>query len=273
MSGMVFTSFEDFKAKEQKKQDAKGKALKILFAVLICLLFVEAMIYLFVFPCMNNVKVKFYGLGNCTRQEIVSACGDSFEKSFFKFNCSQVRSMIASIPEIEDVEVSRCFPDKIYVRVTERQPVAITFVNKNDRTVPVQIDKNGVLFPVKSSEIPADGSIPIISGVPVENIPEGMRLPSKYHLLIDQIAKIQSVNKKYFAAVSEIHVVPREYGNFELVLIPLKAHLKVLADRILDEDTLQKMMVTLDVVTGLDKDVDVIDLRYGSISYHSRSGN
>ena len=73
------------------------------------------------------------------------------------------------------------------------------------------------------------------------------------------------------AAVSEIHVVPREYGNFELVLIPLKAHLRVLADRILDEDTLQKMMVTLDVVTGLDRDVDVIDLRYGSISYHSRS--
>ena len=88
---------------------------------------------------------------------------------------------------------------------------------------------------------------------------------------LEKIAKIQSVNKKYFAAVSEIHVVPREYGNFELVLIPLKAHLRVLADRILDEDTLQKMMVTLDVVTGLDRDVDVIDLRYGSISYHSRS--
>ncbi len=137
--------------------------------------------------------------------------------------------------------------------------------------MPIQIDKNGVLFPVNSAELPIDGSIPIISGVPVENIPEGMRLPSKYQLLIDQIAKIQSINRKYFAVVSEIHVVPREYGNFELVLIPLKSHLRVLSDRILSEEILQKMMVTLDVVNGLDKDVDVIDLRYGSISYHSKS--
>ena len=273
MSEIMITSFEDFKVQDHKKKDTKGKVLKVVFAILLVLLFVEAIVYIFVFPCLNNVKINFYGLNNCTRQEIVNACGEKLDRNFIRFNKVQVQSIIASIPGIEDVEIERRFPDRIFIKIKEREPVAVTFVNKNDRTVPVQIDKNGVLFPVKSAELPVDGSIPIISGVPVENIPEGMRLPSKYHLLIDQIAKIQSVNKKYFAAVSEIHVVPREYGNFELVLIPLKAHLKVLADRILDEDTLQKMMVTLDVVTGLDKDVDVIDLRYGSISYHSRSGN
>jgi cell division protein FtsQ len=271
MSDMVFSSFEEFEADSKRKSEVKGKALKILFIILFSLLMIEGLVYLFAIPCMNNVKVTFKGLKNCSQQEIVSALGDRLDRNYMHFSKSEVQSIVASIPGVEDVKVVRRFPDRVYINITEREPVAVTFINSGERTVPIQIDKNGVLFPVMSSEIPLDGSVPIVSGIPVENIPEGMRLPSKYHLLIDQIADIQSVNRKYFAAVSEIHVVPREYGNFELILIPVKAHLRVLADRVLNEETLQKMMVTLDVVKGLDKDVDVIDLRYGSVSYHLRS--
>jgi len=271
MSDVVFSSFEDFESRQKNKAESKTKALKILFVVLFSLLLIEALVYLFAVPCMNNVKITFKGLKNCTQQEIVAACGDKLNRNYVHFNKSEVQSIISSIPGIADVSIVRRFPDRVFINILEREPVAVTFINNNERTVPIQIDKNGVLFPIKSTQIPLDGSIPIISGIPVENIPEGMRLPSKYHLLIDQIANIQSINRKYFAAVSEIHVVPREYGNFELILIPVKARLRVLADRVLNEETLQKMMVTLDVVRGLDKDVDVIDLRYGSVSYHSRS--
>lgn len=271
MSDVVFSSFEEFESRQKNKTESKTKALKILFVVLFSLLLIEALVYLFAVPCMNNVKITFKGLKNCTQQEIVSACGDKLNRNYVHFNKSEVQSIISSIPGIADVSIVRRFPDRVFINILEREPVAVTFINNNERTVPIQIDKNGVLFPIKSTQIPLDGSIPIISGIPVENIPEGMRLPSKYHLLIDQIANIQSINRKYFAAVSEIHVVPREYGNFELILIPVKARLRVLADRVLNEETLQKMMVTLDVVRGLDKDVDVIDLRYGSVSYHSRS--
>lgn len=273
MSEIMFTSFEEYKKTEKKKTDSKGRALKVLFVVLLSLLFIEAIIYLFILPCLNSVNVKISGFSNYTEQQIKNSCGDKLNANFLKFNRVQVQSIIASIPGIEDVKVVKRFPDRVFIKITERQPVAFTFINCGERTVPIQIDRNGVLFPVNSQKLPNDGSIPIISGVPVENIPEGMRLPSKYQLLIDQIAKIQSINKKYFAAVSEIHVVPREYGNFELVLIPLKSHLRVLSDRILSEEILQKMMVTLDVVNGLDKDVDVIDLRYGSISYHSKTAD
>lgn len=276
MSDIVFGSFENYKPRSKSKiekptKDLKGKALIVLFVILVSLLFVEAVVYLFALPSLNPAKVSFSGLKNCTQQEIFIACGDALEKSYFKIDKTQIKSVISSIPGIEEVTVKTRFPDRVFIDIKEREAVAVTFVNNSERTVPVQIDKNGVLFPVKSAPIPIDGSVPIISGIPVENIPEGMRLPSKYHLLIDQIAEIQSVNRKYFAAVSEIRVVPREYGNFELVLIPVKAHLRVLADRILNEETLQKMMVTLDVVKGLDPNVELIDLRYGSVSYHSRA--
>lgn len=268
MSDFAFRSYNEFEGSTKNEKNTKGKALKILFAVLFLLLLVELVVYLFVVPCMGSVRISFSGLENCNEQEIISVCGERLASNYLKFNKSEIRSIIASIPGIEDVKITRRFPDRVFVNVVERKPVAVTLINEEDKTVPIQIDKNGVLFPVKHAVVPNDGSVPIISGIPVENIPEGMRLPAKYHLLIDQIASIQSVNKKYFAAISEIHVVPREYGNFELVLFPVRAHLKVFADRVLNEETLQKMMVTLDVVRGLDSNVEVIDLRYGSVSYH-----
>lgn len=271
MSDIVFSSFEEFEAKSKSKKESKSRAVKILFLVLLSLLLLEGVVYVFVVPCMNNVKVSFRGFSNCRVQDVVDACGERLDKNYLKFNRTEVQSVVASIPEIESVKVTKRFPDRVYITVKEREPVAITFINNDERTIPIQIDKNGILFHTRSAEIPSDGSLPIVSGIPVDNIPEGMRLPSKYHLLIDQIARIRSVNRKYFAAVSEIHVVPREYGNFELVLIPVKAHLRVLSDRVLNEETLQKMMVTLDVIKGLNKDVDVIDLRYGSVSYHTRA--
>lgn len=271
MSDIVFTSYEEMEAASRKRKDTKSKALAILFGILFFLLSLEGVIYIFIIPAMGTVKLNISGTKNCSEQEIVTACGDRLIQNYFRFSRSEVQSVVASIPGVESVTVSKRFPDRVFINIKEREAVAVTFQNEGDRTVPIQIDKNGVLFPVKSAVVPVDGSIPIISGIPVENIPEGMRLPSKYHLLIDQIAGIQAINRKYFAAVSEIHVVPREYGNFELVLIPVKAHLRVLADRVLNEETLQKMMVTLDVVKGLDSNVDVIDLRYGSVSYHSRT--
>ena len=271
MSDFAFKSFEEFESTSKKKKDARAKALKWLFVILFSLLFIEVAVYFFVVPCLGPVKYKFSGLNNCSEKELIEVCGNSLDVNYFSFNKSKIRSMISSVSGVEEVKISKRFPDRVYINVIERKPVAVTFVNDGDVTVPIQIDKNGVLFPVKSAVVPNDGSVPIVSGIPVENIPEGMRLPSKYHLLIDQIAELQAKNRIYFAAVSEIHVVPREYGNFELVLFPVKAHLRVLADRVLNEETLQKMLVTLDAVKGLDSNVDVIDLRYGSISYHSRN--
>jgi cell division protein FtsQ len=85
--------------------------------------------------------------------------------------------------------------------------------------------------------------------------------------LITQINTISSENKKYFETISEICVVPKEYGNYELVLIPAKSKIRVLTDRTLNEESLRYMMVVLDVVGKIDSDVSEIDLRYGSVSY------
>ena len=97
-----------------------------------------------------------------------------------------------------------------------------------------------------------------------------MRIPQTYRTLIEQISAIRQMGQKYFAAISEICVIPKEYGNYELMLIPEGSKIKVLTDRTLNEEALKYMMVALDVVNSIDSNVSEIDLRYGAVSYRKR---
>ena len=98
-----------------------------------------------------------------------------------------------------------------------------------------------------------------------------MRIPQKYRALMEQIDSIRQLSQNYFAAVSEIHVIPKEYGNYELVLYPIHSQTRILTGRELKEGDLQYMMVALDVVNALEPDVEEIDLRYGSVTYRTKT--
>ncbi len=274
MSDIAFHSFNDidegYERYEVTAKDGKTTAVKVILLVLCLLLVLEALIYLVAVPCMGSVAISWNGLKTYSEAEMNRVVAPLSQKNWVHFKKYDAKSLIASVPGIESVQVVKHFPDRISISVKERTPVAMTFVPVGDRTVPVQIDRHGVLFPVNSA-MNSDSYLPIISGIPVENIPEGMRLPSRYHALLEQISEIRNISPNYFAAVSEIHVVPKEYGNYELVLFPINSRTKILTDRQLNKDALDYMMVVLDVVNTLEQDVGEIDLRYGSVSYRSRS--
>ncbi len=276
MSDYVFRSygnekFSDFSSEVRsgEKSDKKTFAVKFIFIVLIAILILEAVIYLFVMPCMSTPKISWTGVESSTVYELNKIAGSALQKTWFKFDQEEICSVLTTVPGIEDVQIEKIFPDKVVIHVTERNPVAVTFVSQNERTVPLQIDKNGVLFQGNVNSL-NDSSVLLISGIPVENIPEGMRIPAKFHPLLQQISEIRELNKNYFAAVSEIHVVPKEYGNYELVLYPVNSHTRILTDRALNEDALQYMMIIVDVINAMKKNVEEIDIRYGAFSYRER---
>ena len=258
----------DTKSREEIS-DRKYKFIVIAFIVLCCLLLGEFVIYKYIKPSLSSPKVTVSGQVTMTAEEIGMKLLSMNSRDWFSFDVEKAASILSSEPCISNVEVEKHFPDKIFVKVTERTPVAMTFVMDNGKSQPLQIDENGVLFTNKKKASVAQSGVPIISGIPIEHMTGGMRVPSKYKTLIDQITKIQNLPQKYFAAVSEICVVPKEYGNYELMLIPSTGHVKVFTDRALNEEALKYMMIVLDVVKQLESDVDVVDLRYGSVSYKS----
>lgn len=275
MSDVVFTDFEDFLtvsgSDKSEKKDKKVFLVKILVFVLAVLLFAELIISMVLVPCFSKPSITVSGLKSASQQEFTELLGSMKTSSWLRFDTQRAASLLSSVPYIDSVDVSKVFPDRVIVSVKERVPVAKTVINNGGRYISVQIDKNGVLFTGNRQKSDTDYEIPLVSGLPVEKFREGMSIPANYRVLLDQIETVRSRSQKYFAAISEIQVVQKEYGNYELVLYPVHKHVRVLTDRSLNEEALKYMMVVLDVVDSIEPDVSEIDLRYGSVSYRTHS--
>lgn len=244
--------------------DKKTKILIVIFIVLCVLFSLEAVVYKLVFPSMGLPKITFSGCRTLTEKELNSTLESMSGLGWFAFNPEEAASILSSIPVIDSVTVEKHFPDKIHISITERECIATMLVTKEDgSSVSMEVDKSGVLFTDKREHL----SVPIISGIPIENLSSGMRIPSRYRTLIDQIAEIEKLPQNYFAALSEICVMPKEHNNYELSLIPSNAKIKVIIDRALNEEALKYMMIVLDVIKEVAPDAQVVDLRYGSISF------
>lgn len=254
----------------QKTSDSKLTLIKVLVGILCAILVVEIVVYTIIIPTQTPVNVTFSGLQMYSSEEMLRIMNVGNDQTWMNFNSANAAATLSECPWIKTVSVEKQFPDKIHITVTERNPVAITLVNLNGRTVPVQIDEEGVLFTAKPWA--AVSHLPLVSGLPIGNYIEGMSLHSKYRVLMQQLAAIQNLPQKYLAAVSEIHVNTKDYGNFDLVLYPINSKVRVLADRTLNEDALQYMIVVLDVVNSIsvESDVTEIDLRYGSVSFRTK---
>lgn len=268
----LVAEFEQYEVSEnyKKEKDAKFfRWIKILVILLVAVMAIELILLNFVHPSLESPKILFSGNVNYSNELLMQSLTGMYDQNWFSFDTEGVASKLSSISGIESVNIEKVFPDKIKISLHERQSVAMMFINDKGRTIPIQIDKNGVLFTNENSAIVEDGSIPIISGIPVEHLAQGMRIPAKYRVLVEQISKILVLPQKYFAAISEICVVPKTYGNYELMLIPVNSKIRILTGHSLNEELLQSMMVVLDVVNSLEPDVTEIDLRYDSISYRA----
>ncbi len=250
--------------------DKKIKVIKIIFAILCFLLVGELIVYKYILPSFSSPKISVTGLSSYTPEDFAEKLAPFSNANWFDFDVDQAAAVISNDAGIDSVVVEKHFPDKILIKVEERKPVAMIFLMDNGISSALEIDKNGVIFPQRAAEVNDNSYMPIISGLPVEYMAQGMRIPLKYRPLIDQIARIKSLPQQYFASVSEICVLPKDTGNYELALIPAQAKVKVLTDRSLNEEALKYMMIVLDVVNQLGSNVTEVDLRYGSVSYKTR---
>lgn len=266
----IYTEIGGFMPEQRSKaktSDSNLGLIKVLVGVLAVVLLIEIVVYTIIIPTQVPVKVSFSGLQMYSPEEMCQIMNLSPSQTWINFDTAAAASMLSECAWIESVTVEKQFPDRIRVSVVERVPVAVTLINVNGRTLPVQIDKNGVLFSSKQGATLSH--LPLVSGLPIEYYVDGMRLHTKYRGLMQQLSDIQNLPQKYLAAVSEIHVEPKEYGNYDLVLYPINSQIRVLTDRTLNEDALQYMIVVLDVVNSIEPNIAEIDLRYGSVSFRT----
>ncbi|HHU37107.1 MAG TPA: FtsQ-type POTRA domain-containing protein [Treponema sp.] len=257
-------------AEEEKIQTANWKpvVLKVLIAILAVFLLAEFAFYLLVIPTTSTIRMTIQGSSSVGYDEICAITGITGREKWFSFDTVSNAARLASYPRFESVSIEKKFPDKIVVTVTERQPVAIGFGTLNNKTVPVVIDRNGVVFSV--GFLPDTNNLPVITGIRFENPEAGMRLHNQLVPLLQELHELESRNSVLLSSVSEIKIEPKTYGGYDLIIYPVHMPVRVKTDRSLNEDALQYMMLVLDVVQDLELDVEEIDIRAGTVAYRVR---
>ncbi|ULQ60169.1 FtsQ-type POTRA domain-containing protein [Brucepastera parasyntrophica] len=250
---------------KQSTDTWKSLLLKIVIVLLAIFLVFELAFYLVIIPTTSVVRITVSGAPSIGYDEICYMANISGKEKWLDFNAAIVSSRLAANPLFESVAVEKKFPDRVVINLQERTPVAIAFGEKKGRTVPVEIDKNGIAFRV--GHIPADSHLPILTGLTFEEVIPGMRLHAQLKPLLTQLHHIESKNPALLSSISEIKIDQKTYGGYDLVMYPVNNQIRVRTDKALNEESLQYMMLVLDVVQDLALDIEEIDIRAGTAAY------
>jgi len=242
----------------------KQVLLKILISILVLFLTFQIAWYFLVLPSTSQVTISVTGNTQVEMDELLHWAGITGTETWMRLSSPEVATRLAANPLFERVRVEKKFPNRILVNVTERKPVALGFGLVNGRTVPIEIDRTGIIFRIGSS---VGRNLPLLTGLSIENPVPGMRLDVQFRQLLDQLALIEQRNPALLASISEIKIQEKTYGGYDLVVYPVHIPIRVRTDRALNEASLQYMMLVLDVVQNLALEVDEIDIRAGTVAY------
>ncbi len=248
--------------------DWKPVILKILVILLSLFIAAELVFYVIVIPMTTRIQLSVSGAPQVTTGDLCAYAGISGTEKWISFDTAAVASRLALHPLFEKVLVEKKFPDKVCITVVPRVAVAVTLGSVNGRTVPLEIDRSGTVFSV--GQVPSNCSLPLVTGLTIENPVAGVRLNRQLVPLLQQLALLEARNPVLLSSVSEIKIEQKNWGGYDLVVYPVHLPIRVRTDKALNEDALQYMMLVLDVVDDMKLNIDEIDIRAGTVAYRER---
>ena len=249
----------------------KGKRLlKIVILLILLFLAGDSVYYLFIVPFNATAKIQVLGINTILEAELKKAAGLTGAEKWGKIDKDALLHRITSYPLVAEARVVKKYPDKVLIEIIERQPVGILLATVEGRTIPMEIDKTGTVFKIASKK--DRQTLPIISGLSFQNIRAGMKVHKQLVPLFKQLDLLQRKSPALMSEISEMKIEQKKYGGFDLILYPVRTQVKVRTDSALNEDRLQYMILTLDVIRRLDLNAQIeeLDVRAGTASYRLR---
>ena len=250
---------------EGGKRRPLGILVRVLCVAILCALFIVAACYLLIAPASSYVSVEVNGQYGIGVEELLSIAGIRPDTKWSGFDARAAGEKLRAHPLFASATVEKKFPDRVVIQVEERVPVALAVADFDGRSVPVEIDREGVVFRIGATE--AAGNLPLLTGLNMTDLVAGSRLNEHLQPLLLQLEKLEQENPRLLSAVSEIRIEPKTYGSYDLVLFPVRTPVLVRTDKALNEDALRYIMLLLDVIQGLDIDVRELDIRAGTVAY------
>ena len=269
--GLQNRSYTESLQAPQAVKKTKGKQfLKIIILVMLLFLAGDSIYYLFIVPFNTTAKIQFSGIDTILEADMKKAVGLTGTEKWGKLNKDVLLHRITSYPLVAEARVVKKYPDKVLIEIAERKPVGVLLATVGGRTIPMEIDKTGTVFKVAAKQ--DRQALPIINGLSFQNIRAGMKVHKQLVPLFKQLELLQKKNPALLSEISEMKIEQKKYGGFDLILYPVRSHVKVRTDGTLNEDRLRYMILTLDVIRDLDLNTQIeeLDVRAGTACYRLR---
>lgn len=173
--------------KKNKKRKKISKSIKIFSVVVIIVI---GIVFAFTSPLFNIKEIKVENNSILSTEKIVSLSRLKKDQNIFRFLKEDVETHLKEDPYIESVEVSRELPDKVKLKVTERnRDFCIKFLNGY-----AYINNQGYILEI----VEEIEGVPIIIGVetPEEQIKPGNRLDNKDLKKLEVAIQVMKIAKE-----------------------------------------------------------------------------
>ena len=243
------------------------KKLKIILAVIIIILSVQMIWLLGMSPRMPFAKINIYGASGIEEAVILTLAGIDSTSSYMSVNAVKAEEALLGLPAVHSAQVVKRFPNRIELHIESRQPAAMTFISDGVQTMPVFIDRNGTIFNIGKENIVNKETLPIISGLVLDGVYPGMKLPRMYHSLFMRLETLRQQAPELLATISEIKINHNQYDGFDLTLFPVHREVRVRVSDDITEETIRYMLLMLDVLSATSVHIGEIDFRTGTATY------
>ncbi len=275
MSSTVYTTGYVPADKTGKNISRNGRNIFLyIVAAVIMLIAVEIVFQLFIAPELLITRVQVY----CSKDfqlsnaDIVKIAGIREKEYFFSVNTEAVERKLAESPLIKNARIEKLFPGTLKIFITERTPLALSLVQIGNKSVPVMIDNEGVVFEIGKSV--TNYTMPVISGLKFRDLKLGVRLPAELCEYFTELKTLQDTSPLLFNQISELKFVKRKSSDYEVLLYPLKGNIRIRTGTDIDEGLLKQIFVVLDIIEkkGIESDMEELDFRSGQVVYSVKEG-
>lgn len=219
-------------------------------------------------------KVDVAGMESVSQDEIVQALQLGPEANLVNADIRAMEERILSNPKIDEAKISRSFPDRLFIQLTERTPVACVFVSDGTGTRPVAVDGDGVAFAYMDT-MPAAKKLPVLSGIRFENFAPGQKLPAMLLPLLGDMAGLSGGDSRVLDAFSEIKVEKVGDSGADILLYPADRPIPVRMSARLTQSGLSSALLVLDILAARPDaaSIEEIDFRTGTIVYRTKEAH
>ena len=243
------------------------KKLKIVLTVITIVLGAE-LVWLFgVSPCMPFSKITVSGIPGIDEKAVLALAGIGKHSSFMTVNTESAEEALRGLPMVRSARVIKRYPNRIEIYLESRRAAAMAFVLHGEKIIPALIDGEGTVFNIGKEGFWKEETLPVISGLVLEGVYPGMKLPRMYNSLFSRLENLTLTAPDLLATISEIRINHRNYDGYDLTLYPAHKGVRVRVNEDITEETLRYMLLMLDVLSGKSPYIEEIDFRTGTASY------